>query len=108
MPGRGACLKVQGATWLDYVLFSAGDFGLRSPVNGLILTAADFQLTVASVCVAFCRLKDTRVALSLATTLVWLLVSLPSAVAQAAWNRDSFWGAGPVARPSRALLKRDA
>lgn len=105
-PGRERYLALQGVTWLDYVLFSAGYFGLRSPINSLILTAIYFLLTVASLGVALLQLKDSRVALSLATTFIWLLVALPSAVAQALWNRDQFYGVGPFARPSRALLKR--
>lgn len=105
-PGRDSYLALQGATWLDYVLFSAAYFGLRSTINSLIVTTIYFLLTAASLVVALLRLKDTRVALSLATTFIWLLVALPSAVAQALWNRDQFYGVGPFARPSHALLKR--
>jgi tryptophan-rich sensory protein len=106
--GRATYLTLQGATWLDHVLFSAAYFGLRSPISSLILTGVYLLLTVASLFVALFRLKDTRVALSLATTFVWLLIALPSAAAQAARNRDPFWGAGPFATPDRALLKRTA
>lgn len=105
-PGRGAYLALQGATWADYVLFSAGYFGLRSTINSLLLTAAYLALTLASLFVAIFRLRDWHVALSLATTLAWLCVALPSAVAQALWNRDPFYHVGPFTKPSRALLKK--
>lgn len=103
-PGRREYLALQAATGVDYVLFSAGYFGLRSTINSLVLTAAYFALTVASLFVAIFRLRDWRVALSLLTTLVWLCVALPSAVAQALWNRDPFYSVGPFVKPSRQLL----
>lgn len=105
-PGRGEYLALQAATSVDYALFSAGYFGLRSTINSLALTTAYFALTVASLGVAIFRLRDWRVALSLATTLVWLCVALPSALAQALWNRDPFYHVGPFVKPSRHLLKR--
>jgi hypothetical protein len=37
---------------------------------------------------------------------VWLCVALPSALAQALWNRDEFYGVGPFAKPDRGLLRR--
>lgn len=104
--GRRAYLALQSATWVDYVLFSAGYFGLRSTINSVVLTATYFVLTVASLFVAIFRLRDWRVALSLVTTLIWLCVALPSAVAQMLWNRDSFYRVGPFAKPDRSLLKK--
>jgi tryptophan-rich sensory protein len=105
-PGRTAYLALQGATWVDYVLFNAGYFGLRSTINSFALTAVYLALTVASLFVAVFRLRDWRVALSLATTLLWLCVALPSALAQLLWNRDSFYGVGPFAKPDRAWLRK--
>lgn len=105
-PGRDEYLALQAATGVDYALFSAGYFALRSTINSLMLTAAYFVLTVASLFVAIFRLRDWRVALSLATTLVWLCVALPSAVAQALWNRDPFYHVGPFVKPNRRLLKK--
>jgi tryptophan-rich sensory protein len=105
-PGRTLYLVLQAATWVDYVLFSAGYFGLRSTINSFVLTACYLALTMASLVTAIVRLRDWRVALSLATTLLWLCVALPSALAQMLWNRDEFYHAGPFAKPNRALLKK--
>lgn len=104
--GRTAYLALQAATWADYAVFSAGYFGLRSTINSVVLTGLYLILTLASGFVALFRLRDWKVAVSLLTTTVWLCVALPSAIAQARWNRDEFYGVGPFAKPDRALLKR--
>lgn len=105
-PGREEYLALQGVTWLDFVLFNAAYFSLRSPINAFVLTVIFFGLTVASGVVALLRLKDTAVALSLATTFVWLLIAATAATFQALWNHDDFYDAGPFAAPSEALLKK--
>ncbi|WP_376796693.1 tryptophan-rich sensory protein [Thermogemmatispora sp.] len=104
-PGRGTYLALQAASWLDYVIFSAAYFGLRSPLNALVLTLLMLGLTVASGLVALLRLRDSLVALSLATLFLWLLLASTAAVFQALWNRDAFYGLGPFAEPSPRLLK---
>ncbi len=104
-PGRNAYLALQAATWLDFVLFNAAYFSLRSPLNALILTFVFFCLTIASGLVAIFRLKDTRVALSLVTLFIWLIVALSAAVAQALWNYDDLYDVGPFAEPVPALVR---
>ena len=37
-PGRTAYLALQGVSWIDFVLFNAAYFSLRSPLNALVLT----------------------------------------------------------------------
>ncbi len=105
-PGRDEYLRLQAASWLDYVTFNAAYFSLRSPINALALTAIFFALTMASGFVSLFRLKDTRVALSLATTFVWLLVALTAAMFQALWNRDDLYKVGPFAKPVESLVKQ--
>lgn len=105
-PGKRLYLTLQGVTWLDFVMFNVGYFSLRSPINALVLTFTFFVLTVASLFVAIFRLKDSRVALSLATTIVWLVIALTAALFQAAWNRDDLYKVGPFVKPSRRLLKK--
>src|SRR5579863_2338019 len=78
-PGRTAYLALQGASWVDFVLFNAAYFSLRSPLNALVLTLAMFLLTIMSAVVAIFQLKDSKVALSLATLFLWLLVALTAA-----------------------------
>jgi tryptophan-rich sensory protein len=104
-PGRDAYVALQAATWLNFVLFNAAYFSLRSPLNALVLTVSFFALMLASMLVALLRLKDSRVALSLATTILWLLIATTAATFQALWNRDEFYGVGPFMEPKQALLK---
>ncbi|GAC1474961.1 MAG: hypothetical protein PVS3B1_24950 [Ktedonobacteraceae bacterium] len=104
-PGRVSYLALQAATWVDFVIFNAAYFSLRSPINALILTFIFFCLTVASGFVAIFRLKDTRVALSLGTLFIWLVVALSAAAAQALWNHDDLYSAGPFAEPDPALVR---
>jgi tryptophan-rich sensory protein len=56
--------------------------------------------------VAIFQLKDTRVALSLATLTVWLVIALTAASFQAAWNKDELYQVGPFAEPVPALEKQ--
>ena len=103
-PGRNAYLALQGATWLDFVLFNAGYFSLRSPINAFVLTIIFFALTIASGFVAIFRLKDTKVALSLATLFVWLIIASTAATFQMLWNRDDFYKVGPFLKPIPGLV----
>lgn len=64
-----------------------------------------FALTLASMLVAPLHLKDSRVVLSLATTILWLLIATTAATFQALWNHNEFYGVGPFMEPKRALLK---
>jgi tryptophan-rich sensory protein len=103
--GRDAYLALQTASWIDYVLFSAAYFSLRSPINAFFLTLTMFLLTIASILVSIFQLKDTKVALSFATLIVWLTVALTAAAFQAAWNRDELYKVGPFAKVNPALAK---
>jgi tryptophan-rich sensory protein len=104
-PGRGAFLALQGITWVEFVSFNAAYFSLRSPINALVLTATFFILTIISELIAIFQLKDTRVALSLGTLLVWLVIATTAATAQVLWNEDELYGVGPFVEPSVALVK---
>lgn len=103
--GRLEYLTLQAASWLNYILFNGAYFGLRSPINAFVLTLSMFLLTIVSGLVAFCRLRDSWVALSLATLFIWLLIALPAAIFQAAWNYDECYGVGPFARPIAGWVK---
>ncbi len=103
--GRDVYLALQAASWLDFVLFNAAYFSLRSPINALVLTFTMLCLTIASGFVALFRLKDTKVALSLGTLFVWLLIALAAAFFQAAWNRDDLYNAGPFLEAPAALVR---
>ncbi|HZU67493.1 MAG TPA: TspO/MBR family protein [Ktedonobacteraceae bacterium] len=104
--GRDTFLVLQAASWLNYVVFNAAYFSLRSPINAFILTLSMFLLTIASGFVAIFRLKDSRAALSLATLFTWLIIALTAATFQALWNHDDFYDAGPFVAPNPALLKK--
>ena len=103
-PGRNEYLALQGATWLNFVIFNAAYFSLRSPINAFVLTLIFAGLTVSSACVALFRLKDTKVALSLGTLFVWLTVAATAATAQVLWNRDDLYNVGPFTEPVPALV----
>ena len=107
-PGRAAYLALQGASWVDFVLFNAAYFSLRSPLNALVLTFVMFLLTIASGMVAIFRLKDTKVTTSLATLFTWLIVALTAATFQALWNKDDFYQVGPFVEPRAGLVKKEA
>jgi tryptophan-rich sensory protein len=98
MPGRRSYLALQAASWVDFVLFNAAYFSLRSPLNALALTLTMFILTIVSGVVAIFQLKDTRVALSLATLFLWLIVALTAAAFQALWNFDDLYKVGPFVK----------
>ncbi len=104
-PGRTAYLTLQGASWLNYIVFNAAYFSLRSPINALVITFTMFVLTIASLFVAIFKLKDTRVALSLATLMAWLMLALTAALFQAAWNNDDLYQVGPFVEANRRLVK---
>jgi len=104
-PGRNTFLALQGASWINYTVFSAAYFSLRSPINAFVLTLSMFVLTILSGLVAIFRLRDTWVALSLATLFIWLTIALTAATFQAAWNEDELYHAGPFVTPNKSLLK---
>ncbi len=103
--GRSTFLALQGASWINYVLFNAAYFSLRSPINAFVLTLSMFILTILSGFVAIFRLKDTWVALSLATLFIWLNIALTAATFQALWNYDDFYRVGPFMKVDKRLLK---
>ncbi len=104
-PGRTPFLALQAATWVNYVVFNAAYFSLRSPINAFVLTLSMFLLTIASGFVAIFKLKDSRVALALASLFIWLIVALAAATFQAAWNRDDLYKVGPFTDAPAALTK---
>ena len=104
-PGRDPFLALQAVSWLTYALFSAAYFSLRSPINAFFLTVNMFFLTIASLIVAVFRLKDTKVALSLATLTLWLTIASTAATFQVLWNRDDLYKVGPFAKPDSALAR---
>jgi tryptophan-rich sensory protein len=106
-PGKNTFLALQGASWLNYVVFNAAYFSLRSPINAFALTLSMFMLTILSQLVAIFQLKDTKVALSLATLTVWLVIALTAASFQAAWNRDELYHVGPFIEPVPVLEKQE-
>lgn len=105
-PGRDAYLKLQAASWVDYAIFTAACFGLRSNVNGAIVTISMFGLTISSLFVSIFRLKDTRIALSLATLFIWLTLASALSATITVWNRDDFYKVGPFVHPRRSQVKR--
>lgn len=107
-PGRSSYLALQAASWVDFVLFNAAYFSLRSPLNALVLTLMMFILTIMSGLVAIFQLKDSKVALSLATLFLWLLVALTAAIFQALWNTDDLYNIGPFMEPNVGLMKKQA
>jgi len=104
-PGREEYLALQACSWLNYIIFSAAYFSLRSPINAFLLSLSMLILTILSGLVALLRLHDSVVALSLATLFLWLLVALTAASFQAAWNHDEFYHVGPLAKLIPKLVK---
>jgi tryptophan-rich sensory protein len=107
-PGRTSYLTLQAASWVDFVLFNAAYFSLRSPLNALVLTLTMFILTIVSGLVAIFQLKDSKVALSLTTLFLWLLVALTAATFQVLWNADDLYKVGPFVEPRAGLVKKQA
>ncbi len=103
--GRTEFLRLQAGAWCLFALFNTAYFGLRSPINAALVTFAYTGVTAASLDVALRRMHDPTAALSLGTTAAWLVIANPVALAQAAWNQDPFWNAGPFAKPPRGWEK---
>jgi benzodiazapine receptor len=103
--GRAEFLRLQGLAWILFAAFDGAYFGLRSPVNAALVTVAYSAATAASLDVAIRRMKDPYAALSLATTVAWLLLANPVGLAQAAWNHDPFWNTGPLVEPKSEWVK---
>lgn len=98
--GRHAYIRWQMAAWALFVLFNPAYFGLRSPINAAAITLLYSIATAESAAIAIGDLKDAPVAISLATTCAWLCVAAPLSIAQAAMNRDEFWGVDPLFGPN--------
>jgi tryptophan-rich sensory protein len=103
--GRSTFLALQAATWVEFVLFNAAYFSLRSPINALLLTITFFAFTIASGFVALFQLKDTNVALLLTTLYIWLIIASTAATFQVLWNHDDLYNVGPFAEPIPSLMK---
>ena len=58
-----------------------------------------YLLTIVSGVVTTFPLKDTKVALSLATLFLWLILALTALTFQALWNADDLYQAGPFVEP---------
>ncbi len=103
--GRKEFLWLQAGAWTLFALFNAAYFELRSPINAAAVTFAYTGVTVASINTALWKMKEPKAALALATTLAWLAIANPVAVAQAAWNYDRFWNVGPFCEPPEGWEK---
>lgn len=103
--GRGDFLKFQAGAWILFTAFDTAYFELRSPMNAALVTLAFSGLTAASINVAVRDLKDPKIALSLATTVAWLTIANPVAIAQALWNHDELWNLGPFCAPPQRSEK---
>lgn len=104
--GRETYLKLQAATWINFTIFNAVHFSLRSPINAFLFTLSFFALTIASGCVALFQLKDTKLALSLTTLFLWLIIALSASTTQALWNRDDLYQVGPLVNAPTTLIKK--
>jgi hypothetical protein len=58
-----------------------------------------YLLTIVSGVVAIFQLKDSKVALSLTTLFLWLILSLTAVTFQALWNSDELYQVGPFVEP---------
>ncbi|HEY0794027.1 MAG TPA: TspO/MBR family protein [Chthoniobacterales bacterium] len=103
-PGRRSYLVLQVFSWLDFTAWTAATFALRSTVNVFVLTALFLVFTSASIFVAVFRLKDTKVALLLASLLIWLLLATAVSYKLLLWNRDEFYRVGPFRQPGKDEL----
>lgn len=104
-PGRTTYVGAQSAAWVLFSLFNAAYFGLRSPINAAIVTSLYTVATAIALSTAVRQMRDPRAAWALASTAAWLALANPLAIAQAAWNRDEFWNAGPFADPPPYLVR---
>lgn len=104
-PGRAAYVGAQSAAWCLFSLFDAAYFGLRSPINAAAITMLYTAATAIAMSSALRRMRDRKAAWALASTAAWLALANPVAIAQAAWNRDEFWHAGPFLKPSPRLVR---
>jgi hypothetical protein len=79
----------------------------RSEVHGSSSrqTACCLFLTILSGIVAIFRPKNTRVALSFATSFIWLMIVLTADPFQAARNKADLYQVGPFVKPNKTLLK---
>lgn len=104
-PGRAVYLGAQGASWLLFAFFNAAYFGLRSPINAAVITGLYTAAIGAALFSATRRMRDPKAAWALAPVAAWLALANPVAIAQAAWNRDDFWHAGPFGEPPAYLVR---
>lgn len=101
---RSSFLRWQGVAWVLFTIFNTAYFELRSPINAAAVTLGYSVATAASIRAAL-RMGDSRAALSLLPTTLWLMLANPLAITTAAWNRDDFWDTKPIAKAPRWLLK---
>jgi tryptophan-rich sensory protein len=103
---RSAYLAAQGLHWLLYVAFAPLDFGLRSPLNGALITLLDTVTIGVATRLSLDFDDDVLTALHL-TTVAWLGIAAPLSLAIAAWNRDDYWQAGPFAAADPRWVKNE-
>lgn len=101
---RRSYLRGQGVAWALFAVFNTAYFELRSPINAAAVTAGYSLATAASLRAAL-RMGDRRAALSLLPTSLWLMLANPVALTTAAWNKDQFWGTGPLMKAPKWLQK---
>src|SRR5437588_286786 len=99
-PAEQATITPRRWRWYHAVAFYAVVQGLTFGLSGLV--------SIARGVVAIFRLKDSKVALSLATRFVWLIVALTAGTFQALWNKDDFYQVGPFVKPRAGLVKKEA
>jgi tryptophan-rich sensory protein len=58
-----------------------------------------YLLTIVSGVVAIFQLKESKVALSLATLFLWLILALMAVTFQALWNSDELYQVRPFVEP---------
>ncbi len=93
-PHRRTLILLQGVSWLLFATFGFVFFRRGSVILGFVWTIGHWALTIASV--ALTARRDRPIALSLATTLVWLTLATATAAYQATHNPDALFGTPPL------------
>lgn len=89
--GRSAYIRLQTASWVDFAIYSAASFGLRSNLNGAVLTNLYLGMTLASLNEAR-RMREPIAALTLSTLTAWLCLASALSVSIFLRNGDELYG----------------